>query len=224
MTNKYQILIADDDPDILELLEYSLKIANYEVILANDGQEAIDKAIDNSPDLIILDYMMPIFNGLEVARQLKNKSLTATIPIIFLTARVDEETEVLAFETGAVDFVSKPVKIKAFVSRINSVLENKPKVLHSNSISLDEKTYSVYLENKEIIRLPKKEFELLQLLYTTPNTVRSREDLLSEVWGSDIYVGERTVDVHIRKIREKIGNQHIETLKGLGYMFVSNLK
>ncbi len=224
----YKILLADDEPFILDMLSYNLREAGYEVIEAADGAEALEKIKHNSPDLILLDIMMPILSGIDVAEML-NKS-DNRIPFIFLTAKSDEDTEVQCFELGAYDFISKPIKPKVFLSRIHAYfkkefetnIKSEVNELVLAGLQINKQTYTVTLENKSVLKLPKKEFELLYFLMTQANKVHSRNDLLNAIWGTEIFVVDRTVDVHIRKIREKIGEGYIQTLKGIGYLFDSN--
>ncbi len=224
----FKILLADDEPFILEMLSYNLREAGYEVIEATDGDEALKSIRENSPDLILLDIMMPKLTGVEVAQMLNEANLK--IPYIFLTAKSDEDTEVQCFELGAYDFISKPIKPKVFISRIHAFFKkefesngkSEPTELRIADLYANKLTYSVTLPNKSLIKLPKKEFDLLFFLMSQANKVHSRNDLLTAIWGSEIFVVDRTVDVHIRKIREKIGEGYIQTLKGIGYLFDSN--
>jgi two-component system, OmpR family, alkaline phosphatase synthesis response regulator PhoP len=223
-----KILIVDDEPDILDMLQYNLKKEGYEIILARDGQQALNLAT-KIPDLIILDIMMPELDGLEVCKRLRSNSVTSKIPILILTAKSTELDEIIGLELGADDYIQKPISLHVLLARIKALLRrSKEKVRSSDkSLSVDEiellidrNSYSVTMQGDEI-NFPKKEFELLSYLVTHRGKVFSRQHLLSAVWGQDVYVIDRTVDVHIRKIREKLGAnaQFIETLKGVGYRF-----
>lgn len=222
-----KILLVDDDPDILELLEYNLAKENYVLKKANDGKEALQIAKEFIPSLIILDVMMPIMDGIETARQLKLVPELKNTLILFLTARGEEYTEVAAFDAGAHDYIIKPIKPRALVSRINAILkrdttntfsESETNIIEIGGIVINRNQYSASYEGSTLV-LPKKEFELLSFLAKNPNKVFNRDELLEKVWGTDVFVVERTVDVHIRKLREKIPENYIKTLKGVGYMF-----
>jgi two-component system, OmpR family, alkaline phosphatase synthesis response regulator PhoP len=219
-----KILAVDDDPDIVELLEYNLLKEGYEVQTASDGRKGFEIAKSFRPDLILLDIMMPQLDGIEMARMIRQESDLRDTYIMFLTARSEEYSEIAAFEIGADDYITKPIKPRALVSRINALfrreaLKSDPsEELDIAGLAINRKNYSVTQDEKSII-LPKKEFELLFFLAQSPNKVFSREELLQKIWGADIYVLERTVDVHIRKLREKLGDGYIKTLKGVGYMF-----
>jgi two-component system alkaline phosphatase synthesis response regulator PhoP len=219
-----KILIVDDEPDILDILKYILEKEGYSVKKARNGEEAIDRAIEEKPDLILLDIMMPKKDGIEVCRELRaNKKFNDTI-IVFLTARNEEYSEVAGFDVGADDFVVKPIKPRSLISRIKSLLlrnENKnedKELLVYNDLTIDLNRFKVSVKNKEIL-LTKKEFDILQMLSSKPEKVFSRNAIYHKVWGDATIVGERTLDVHIRKIREKIGENYINTIKGMGYSF-----
>jgi two-component system, OmpR family, alkaline phosphatase synthesis response regulator PhoP len=221
-----KILVVDDDPDIVELLEYNLEKVGYAVKTAGNGKEAIDSAKTFIPDLILMDIMMPKMDGVEASRILRDMPETADTYIIFLTARVEEYSEVAAFDVGADDYIIKPIKPRALISRIGALFrrEKKKNVTYQDKVSIgnltiDKRSYTVWQDETPII-LPKKEFELLYFLAQNPEKVFSREDLLQSIWGSDVYVLARTVDVHIRKVREKIGEDYIKTIKGVGYKLV----
>jgi two-component system, OmpR family, alkaline phosphatase synthesis response regulator PhoP len=223
----YKILIADDEPDILSLLEYNLTNEGYRVQTANDGLDCIRKALDFQPDLIILDIMMPNLDGIETARRLKKMKEFQSVIILFLTARSEEYTEIAAFEVGADDFISKPIKPKALIHRVQALLKRgKVKDVVKNGhliiadIIINPENYSVLKSDGTRVVLPRKEFQLLHFLAEHPNKVYDRDMLLQKVWKKDMFVLDRTVDVHIRKVREKIGEKYIKTLKGVGYMFV----
>jgi len=219
-----KILVVDDEEAILELLKYNLEKEGYEVKVAANGQTGVEVARKFRPDVVLLDIMMPVMDGVEACRQLRaNPDLVNTF-IVFLTARSEEYSEVAAFDVGADDYITKPIKPRALMSRIQALLRREAKgSTTSGQISLgdlviDRSSYTVRLQGKEI-NLPKKEFELLYFLAQHPNKVFSRDDLLQNIWGSDVYVLARTVDVHIRKVREKIGDDYIATVKGVGYKF-----
>ncbi|PWK26358.1 two-component system alkaline phosphatase synthesis response regulator PhoP [Arcicella aurantiaca] len=219
-----KILLVDDDPDIIELLEYNLNKEGFETASANDGIQALEVAKDFKPDLILLDVMMPRQDGIETARQIRQILEFKDTYILFLTARAEEYTEVAAFDVGADDYIVKPIKPRALVSRIKAILRRDTQQVESDSLieigllTINRTNYSV-LNNGNPLVMPKKEFELLYFLAKHPNKVFNRDELLEKVWGVDVYVVERTVDVHIRKLREKIPEQYIKTLKGVGYMF-----
>ncbi len=221
-TKGKRILIADDEPDILEIVSYNLGKEGYEVYTAKDGNEAIERAKQLNPDLIILDVMMPKKTGVEVCAILRSQSLFQDTMIIFLTALSDEASHIKGLETGADDYVSKPISPKVLVSRVNALFRriNKDdgKTLKIGNISIDPVKFIVEIEGKEVI-LAKKEFELLYLLASKPGRVFLRNEILSQVWGMDVIVGDRTIDVHIRKIRQKLGVDCITTVKGVGYKF-----
>ncbi|MEA5460053.1 response regulator transcription factor [Arcicella sp. LKC2W] len=219
-----KILLVDDDPDIIELLEYNLNKEGFETASASDGLQALEVAKDFKPDLILLDVMMPRQDGIETARQIRQISEFKDTYILFLTARAEEYTEVAAFDVGADDYIVKPIKPRALVSRIKAILRRDTQQVESDSLieigvlTINRTNYSV-INNGNPLVMPKKEFELLYFLAKHPNKVFNRDELLEKVWGVDVYVVERTVDVHIRKLREKIPEQYIKTLKGVGYMF-----
>jgi len=220
----HKVLVVDDEEAILELLKYNLEKSGYEVKTASDGMKAVDIAKRFTPDLVLLDIMMPKMDGVETCRQLRDIPELHSTYVVFLTARSEEYSEVAAFDMGADDYITKPIKPRALMSRISALFrrENKKKPgssqINLGSLVIDRTSYTVKLKNKEIT-LPKKEFELLYFLAQNPNKVFSREDLLQNIWGSDVYVLARTVDVHIRKVREKIGEDYITTVKGVGYKF-----
>ncbi|MDB4314806.1 response regulator transcription factor [Cyclobacteriaceae bacterium] len=226
-SNTYKILVVDDDPDIVELLKYNLSSEGYKVKSASNGIQAVSLAREFIPDLTILDIMMPNMDGVETCRQIRSIPELANKFIIFLTARSEEYSEIAAFEMGADDYITKPIKPRALISRINALFRREVKKDSGSSkisignLEIDRVSYTVKLDNKKII-LPKKEFELLFFLAQNPNQVFGRDDLLKNIWGSDVYVLARTVDVHIRKVREKIGDGFIITIKGVGYKFVGD--
>ena len=223
----YKVLVVDDEPDIIELLQYNLERAGYEVKSASNGKEAIQVAKYFLPHLILMDIMMPQMDGVETSRLLREVPELSETYIIFLTARVEEYSEVAAFDVGADDYIIKPIKPRALISRIAALFRRELKKnkqedkIKFNDLTIDKRSYTVYKGN-DPITLPKKEFELLFFLAQNPNKVFSREDLLQNIWGADVYVLARTVDVHIRKVREKIGNEYIKTVKGVGYKLATN--
>ena len=216
------VLIADDEPDILEIIGYNLKNEGYDTIQAKDGDDALHKAKLFKPDLIILDVMMPHKNGMEVCKILRSQPSFQNTLIIFLTALNDEISQIKGLEYGADDYVSKPISPKVLVSRVNALFRrlNKPeeKAIEIGNIKIDPVKFVVTVGDKEVI-LAKKEFELLHLLATKPGRVFLRNEILSQVWGTEVIVGDRTIDVHIRKIRQKLGIDCITTVKGVGYKF-----
>lgn len=218
-----KVLVVDDEEPILELLRYNLEKNGYEVKTASDGFRALEIAKRFTPDVVLLDIMMPKMDGVETCRQLReNPELQKTF-IIFLTARSEEYSEIAAFDGGADDYITKPIKPRALMSRINALLRRESKkspasVISAGDLTIDRTSYTVKVNGREL-SLPRKEFELLFFLARHPNIVFSRDDLLQNIWGSDVYVLARTVDVHIRKVREKIGDDYITTVKGVGYKF-----
>jgi two-component system alkaline phosphatase synthesis response regulator PhoP len=222
-----KVLVVDDEEPILELLKYNLEKQGYDVRTAIDGQVAVDTARKFHPDLVLLDIMMPKMDGVEACRQIRAIPELANTFIVFLTARSEEYSEVAAFDVGADDYITKPIKPRALMSRISALFRrDSKKKSTSNQIKIgdlliDRTSYTIKIKGREI-SLPKKEFELLFFLAQNPNKVFSRDDLLQNIWGSDVYVLARTVDVHIRKVREKIGDDYITTVKGVGYKFNLN--
>ncbi len=221
----YKVLVVDDEESIRELLTYNLEKEGYEVKVAANGQLAVDTAKKYRPDVVLLDIMMPVMDGVEACRQLRAMPELLNTYIVFLTARSEEYSEVAAFNVGADDYITKPIKPRALMSRIQALLRRETKgnadsatTLNHGDLVIDRTSYTVRLKGKEI-NLPKKEFELLYFLAQHPNKVYNRDELLQNIWGSDVYVLARTVDVHIRKVREKIGDDYIATVKGVGYKF-----
>lgn len=227
MGNKlaHKVLVVDDEEPILELLKYNLEKSGYEVKTAQDGARAVDIARKFVPDLVLLDIMMPKMDGVETCRQLRDMPELQKTFVVFLTARSEEYSEVAAFDIGADDYITKPIKPRALMSRISALFRRESKKSSpSNTITIDDLTidrtsYTVTIDGREI-NLPKKEFELLYFLAQSPNKVFNRDELLQNIWGTDVYVLARTVDVHIRKVREKIGDNYITTVKGVGYKFM----
>lgn len=224
MDQKGKILIADDEPDIVEIISYNLKLEGYEIFTARDGDDALQKAKAHKPDLIILDVMMPYKNGMEVCKILRSQPQFNQTLIIFLTALSDEYSHVKGLEFGADDYLSKPVSPKVLVTKVNSLFRrvqkgpDQDKVLQLGELRIDPVQFVVH-HNGQDISLAKKEFELLYLLASKPGRVFLRNEILSQIWGTDVIVGDRTIDVHIRKIRQKLGLDCITTVKGVGYKF-----
>jgi len=224
-SNKQKILIVDDEPDILELIEYNLKKEGYQVFLARNGQEAVAEAKRSLPDLIVLDIMMPKMDGIEACRIMRTMPEFKNTFMIFLTARSEEYSEIAGFNVGADDYIAKPIKPRALVSRINAILrrnapaedvtENK---LEIGDLVIDREAYLVYKKGVKVV-LAKKEFELLYLLASKPGKVYTREVILKNIWEDSVVVTNRTIDVHIRKLREKLGDDCVATVKGVGYKF-----
>ena len=221
----YKILLVDDEPDILEIISYSLESAGYKIYKANNGLEAIKIAKKIIPDLIIMDLMMPHMNGIDACDAIRKSDNLNDVIITFLSARGEDFSKIAGFEVGADDYITKPIKPKVLLSKVKALLRRKSSeqdqtIIQINDLIIDRSKYSVNLKGIEL-NLPRKEFELLYLLVSSPNTVFTREKILDVVWGSDVIVGDRTIDVHIRKIREKIGASSFKTIKGVGYKFVS---
>jgi len=224
-TSKQKILIVDDEPDILELIEYNLKKEGYQVFLAKNGQEAVAEAKKSLPDLIVLDIMMPKMDGIEACRIMRTMPEFKNTFMVFLTARSEEYSEIAGFNVGADDYIAKPIKPRALVSRINAILrrnapaedltENK---LEIGDLVIDREAYLVYQKDVKVV-LAKKEFELLYLLASKPGKVYTREVILKNIWEDSVVVTNRTIDVHIRKLREKLGDDVVATVKGVGYKF-----
>jgi two-component system alkaline phosphatase synthesis response regulator PhoP len=227
---KFKILIVDDEKDIQEFIAYNLTKENYEVFLANNGLEAIEQAKSKKPDLILMDVMMPQMDGIQACQQIKSNPALNQIYIVFLTARAEEYSELAGFDAGADDYIAKPIKPKLLLTRLAAILRRK-EVSNQSEVSevenirinvkdliIDRDTFLVY-KGTEKIQLARKEFELLYLLASKPGKVFKRERILEKVWGDEVIVGDRTIDVHIRKIREKIGENLIGTIKGVGYKF-----
>ncbi|OON67981.1 response regulator transcription factor [Hymenobacter sp. CRA2] len=221
----YKILVVDDDPDIVELLEYNLRKEGYEVATASDGRKALEVAPQFGPDIILLDVMMPHLDGIAACRELRAMPRFKDTYILFLTARSEEFSEVAAFDAGADDYLSKPIKPRALMSRLAAVVRRDLEpaaplsdVIDINGLRIDRTGFAVYQDGRKIT-LPKKEFELLAFLAASPHKVFGRDELLQNIWGNDVFVLARTVDVHVRKVREKVGEHHIQTIKGVGYKF-----
>jgi two-component system, OmpR family, alkaline phosphatase synthesis response regulator PhoP len=226
-TTKPKILIVDDEPDILEFLSYNLKKENYQVITAGNGKAGIELAKSELPDLIILDIMMPEMDGVEVCRKLRSMEEFSNTIITFLTARNEDYTQIAALDLGGDDYITKPIKPAVFLSRIKALLrrserkagdESAEKVTTIGDLIIDREQFIVKRKDK-IIELAKKEFNLIELLVSKPGKVFTRDEIFRKVWGTDVIVGNRTIDVHIRKLREKMGEDLIKTVKGIGYKF-----
>ena len=223
-----KILCVDDEPDILEILKYNLSNEGYEIYLANEGLSAIKKAEEIIPNLIIMDVMMPKMDGIQACENLRaNEKFNDTI-IMFLTARGEDFSHLAAYEAGADDYVTKPVKPKILISKVKGLLrrfkkvtDNDIAIIELNNIIIDKEKYKVYISGNNL-DLPRKEFELLYLLASKPDKVFKREKIMENVWGGEVVVGDRTIDVHIRKLREKLGDKYIKTIKGVGYKFVTD--
>jgi len=224
MDSKHKrILIADDEPDILEIVQYNLVREGYEVSTAKDGDDALIKAKSQKPDLIILDIMMPKRTGVEVCEILRSQPAYKETLIIFLTALSDESSHIKGLETGGDDYVTKPISPKVLVSRVNALFrrsnkDQHEKIIKIDNLEIDPDKFEVIIDGKQVV-LAKKEFELLYLLASRPGRVFLRNEILNQVWGNDVIVGDRTIDVHIRKIRQKLGIDCITTVKGVGYKF-----
>ncbi len=224
-SNKQKILIVDDEPDILELIEYNLKKEGYQVFLARNGQEAVAEAKRSLPDLIVLDIMMPKMDGIEACRIMRTMPEFKNTFMVFLTARSEEYSEIAGFNVGADDYIAKPIKPRALVSRINAILRrNAPaeditdNKLEIGDLVIDREAYLVFQRGNKVV-LAKKEFELLYLLASKPGKVYTREVILKNIWEDSVVVTNRTIDVHIRKLREKLGDDCVATVKGVGYKF-----
>lgn len=218
------ILIIDDEEEIRELLEYNLQKEGFEVSTAKNGVEGLKKLDDAAVDLILLDVMMPEMDGIEVCHQIRKQPAFDNVIICFLTARSEDYSQIAGLDAGGDDYISKPIKPRVLISRINALLRRNENVTQKTQevkdLVIDRDKYLVTIKN-EVIHLPKKEFELLALLASRPGSVFERYNILETVWGSDIVVGDRTIDVHIRKLREKIGSKYIKTVKGVGYKFMN---
>ena len=228
MNNRFKVLIVDDDQDILEFISYNLRKEGFQVFMAKNGKGAITIANEIHPSLILLDVMMPEMDGIETCEKIReNISLNKTI-IAFLTARAEDYTQIAGFKAGGDDYITKPIKPKVLISRINALLKRynnaddnqstDQTVKSIGNVTIDFEKYVVTVDGKEVY-LPKKEFTLLQLLTSRPSKVFTREEIFDYIWGNDVYVGDRTIDVYIRKLREKLGDDCIVTVKGIGYKF-----
>lgn len=221
--SKQKILLVDDEKDILELIGFNLEKEGYEVYTAINGRKALEVARQTSPDLILLDVMMPEMDGMETCRELREDPQFKNVLIAFLTARNEDYSQIAGFDAGADDYISKPIKPRLLISRVKALLrrqgsEQSAEPVDHSGIVIDKDRYLVFREGQEL-SLPKKEFELLALLASAPGRVFTRENILTSVWGNDVIVGDRTIDVHIRKLREKLGDDYFKTIKGVGYKF-----
>ncbi len=225
-TKDIKILLVDDEPDILEIVSYNLSSEGYEVFTAKNGVEAVAKAKKKNPHLIIMDVMMPEMDGIEACEVIRNTPGLEDTIITFLTARGEDYSQVAGFDAGADDYITKPIKPKVLVSKVKALLrrlkeekKDLEEIVKVGNIVINREEYKIINDGEEII-LPRKEFELLSLLTSKPSKVFKREVILDKVWGNEVVVGGRTIDVHIRKLREKIGDHHFKTVKGVGYKFV----
>lgn len=224
-----KILLVDDEKDILEFLSYNVGKEGYVVFTETNGKDAVKSALKNKPHLIVLDVMMPEMDGIETCEQLRSIPELKNTLIIFLSARSEDFTQIAGLDAGADDYISKPVKPKVFISKIKALLRRlnqttnpeQSEAIEVGDIKIDAEKYLVYYNQQEI-SLPRKEFELLSLLASKPNKVFTRDEIFNKIWGNDVIVGERTIDVHIRKIREKLPINNIKTIKGVGYKFETN--
>jgi two-component system alkaline phosphatase synthesis response regulator PhoP len=223
-----KVLVVDDEPDVLEFLSYNLRKEGFLVFTASNGKEGLALAIKERPQLVILDVMMPGMDGIETCSEIRKQPFLADTIVIFLTARGEDYSQIAGFEAGADDYVTKPVKPKVLVSRVKALLrrltfnnaEQGVSQITLTEFTINRERYVVIKDGKEIV-LPRKEFELLSLLSSKPNKVFTRDEIFSSVWGNDVVVGDRTIDVHVRKIREKLDTQNIKTVKGVGYKYES---
>ncbi len=223
---KFKVLLVDDEPDVLEFLSYNLRKEGFAVSTASNGREAIEKALADQPHLIVLDVMMPEMDGITTCEEIKKIPHLRNTLIVFLTARGEDYSQISGFDAGADDYVTKPIKPKLLISRLKALLRRiaeQPTQVYGSVVEvagfvIDSERYIVVKNGKELI-LPKKEFELLRLLASKPSKVFTREEIFAQIWGNNVIVGDRTIDVHIRKIREKIGLDVIRTVKGVGYTF-----
>ncbi len=220
----YKILLVDDEPDIIEFVSYNLKKEGFDVLTANNGEDGLQMAKKSHPHLILLDVMMPGMDGIETCDQIRNTPHLEDTLIAFLTARGEDYSQVAGFDAGADDYITKPIKPKVLISRIKALLrrygqtEKKSNIQEFGRIAIDLDKYQVKYKDKKL-DLPRKEFELLTLLTSRPGKVFHRDEILDKIWGNEVVVGGRTIDVHIRKLREKIGEKYIKTVKGVGYKF-----
>jgi two-component system alkaline phosphatase synthesis response regulator PhoP len=229
-TSGVKILIVDDEDDIIEILQYNLTKAGYAVYTATDGREAIKKAKKVLPDIILLDVMMPHIDGIQACEDIRQIPELEHCIIAFLTARGEDYSEIAGLQAGADDYITKPIRPKVLIARLQTLLKRKnntkqiqvSKKIEFEDIVIDEEKHLVFFKNKEI-NLPNKEFKLLMLLASKPDRVFTRDEIYTTVWGTDIVVGDRTIDVHIRKLREKLNEEYIDTIKGIGYTFIKRI-
>lgn len=219
----YRILLIDDEDDILEFVKYNLARDGYEVFTASNGAEGLQTALKVKPHLILLDMMMPVLDGIETCKALRSSPVLKNVMIVFLSAIGSEETQLQGYDAGADDYINKPIKMNILRSRVQAILKRIAPIDESKkpSIKIDREHYQV-LKGDETIVLPRKEFALLELLHSQPNKLFTREEIYTSVWGNKVVVGDRTIDVHIRKLRQKIGEEHIITVKGVGYKFMAD--
>jgi two-component system, OmpR family, alkaline phosphatase synthesis response regulator PhoP len=226
----YRILLVDDEKDILEFLSYNLRNEGFEIYTAGNGKDAVNKAVEIKPHLVLMDVMMPEMDGIAACEEIRKNKELAYILVAFLTARGEDYSQIAGFEAGGDDYITKPIKPKVLVSRIKALLKRRSVKIHdaetgslsiivSGDLVIDKERY-VVIKNGKDITLPRKEFELLSLLISKPEKVFTREEIFDRVWGENIVVGDRTIDVHIRKLREKLGEKNISTVKGIGYKYV----
>lgn len=222
-----KILVVDDEQDILELIRHALNKEGFEVFVCANGQQAVEKTKKINPDLILMDVMMPIMDGMEACRQIKDAPETSNIPVIFLTARSEEFAELAGFEAGADDYISKPIRARVLISRIKAILRRQSPSqvedilkMELGDLVIDRERFNVGYKG-QLLQFPRKEFELLSFLASKPGRVFSRDEILENVWGNEVLVVDRTIDVHVRKIREKLDDKFIYTVKGVGYKFES---
>lgn len=226
MNDKPQILVVDDEPDILEFVKYNLQKEGFRVSIAENGRAGLEEAKRVKPDLIILDIMMPEMDGVEVCRQLRSEPLFDNTVVAFLTARDEDYSQIAALDVGGDDYITKPIRPRVLLSRVNALLrrsgrkdaDNGAEIITAGDLTIDKERILV-LRGKEKIELAKKEFELLSLLVSKPGKVFTRGEIFNKIWGTDVIVGNRTIDVHIRKLREKLGSDYIKTIKGVGYKY-----
>lgn len=223
--DKQKILIVDDEPDIIEFLRYNLKKKGYDVFSATNGQKGLEVAELHKPDLIILDIMMPVMDGIETCQALRTRAAFKNTPIAFLTAKDEDFTQITALDSGGDDYITKPIKPRVLLSRIAALLRRTGRtttdstdIIEASNLTLNRAQYTVRMDGK-LLELPKKEFELLWLMASRPGRVFTREEIFDHIWDPNVIVGSRTIDVHIRKLREKIGDESIKTIKGVGYKF-----
>jgi two-component system alkaline phosphatase synthesis response regulator PhoP len=226
----YKILLVDDEQDILEFLSYNLRNEGFNISTASNGKEAVRMTADIKPDLVLMDVMMPVMDGIAACEKIRSMKHMENTLVAFLTARGDDHSQIAGFEAGGDDYITKPIKPKVLISRVKALLKRRvhPKAgsaaftkIVSGDLVIDRERYLVLKKGKEII-LPRKEFELLFLLISKPEKVFTRQEIFDRVWGADIVVGDRTIDVHIRKIREKLGDKYIHTVKGIGYKYLES--
>jgi len=226
----YKILLVDDEKDILEFLSYNLRNEGFQIFTASNGKEAVRMTREIKPDLLLMDVMMPVMDGIEACREIRATGSYDNTLVAFLSARGEDFSQIAGFEAGGDDYITKPIKPKVLVSRVKALLKRRRKKVEegdsasvnkiiSGELVVDKERYLVVKKGKDI-RLPKKEFEMLSLLVSKPEKVFTREEIFDRVWGDNIVVGDRTIDVHIRKLREKLGDKYIQTVKGIGYKYV----